>query len=489
MTGKITKKKKARVEPSLVVDVLKRIFGENGRAYLPYYIAAIVSLLVIAVTTAAAAWIMRDVIDEIFVRQRGDLITVITGTVLLIFGIRALAMYFQAVLLARISNDLVARYQRRVFEKLLSLGVSFYDETRSAQLAARVSTNIQSISDVLSLTLTSFARDLVSLIGLVVVMFVQDPVLAGIAFIVSPLLIIAVATISRRLRSIVRETVELNARVIGTMQETVQGISVVKAFTMEEQLSAKLGETIELNRQRSDKLAQVTNRVTPFSELIAGMAIAGVIAYGGYRAIYASQPPGAMFAFITALLLAYDPAKRLARLRVNLEKALVNAQMIYEILDMPDKQRDRPDAVPLDVQAGEITFDDVHFTYGGHTKALHGLSFTAPANKTTAIVGPSGAGKTTVIGLIQRLHDTDSGQVLIDGHDIAGATKHSLRSQIAFVSQQPYLFEGTVADNIRYGRPEATDIEIEEAARLAYAHDFIAALPDGYDTPLGENGM
>lgn len=276
---------------------------------------------------------------------------------------------------------------------------------------------------------------------------------------------------------------------IGTMQETVQGISVVKAFTMEEQLSAKLGETIELNRQRSDKLAQVTNRVTPFSELIAGMAIAGVIAYGGYRAIYASQPPGAMFAFITALLLAYDPAKRLARLRVNLEKALVNAQMIYEILDMPDKQRDRPDAVPLDVQAGEITFDDVHFTYGGHTKALHGLSFTAPANKTTAIVGPSGAGKTTVIGLIQRLHDTDSGQVLIDGHDIAGATKHSLRSQIAFVSQQPYLFEGTVADNIRYGRPEATDVEIEEAARLAYAHDFIAALPDGYDTPLGENGM
>ncbi|MEO1745765.1 MAG: ABC transporter transmembrane domain-containing protein, partial [Pseudomonadota bacterium] len=229
MTGKITKKKKARVEPSLVVDVLKRIFGENGRAYLPYYIAAIVSLLVIAVTTAAAAWIMRDVIDEIFVRQRGDLITVITGTVLLIFGIRAVAMYFQAVLLARISNDLVARYQRRVFEKLLSLGVSFYDETRSAQLAARVSTNIQSISDVLSLTLTSFARDLVSLIGLVVVMFVQDPVLAGIAFIVSPLLIIAVATISRRLRSIVRETVELNARVIGTMQETVQGISVVKA--------------------------------------------------------------------------------------------------------------------------------------------------------------------------------------------------------------------------------------------------------------------
>ncbi|MEO0543030.1 MAG: ABC transporter ATP-binding protein [Pseudomonadota bacterium] len=482
-------KKPNSIDNGRLWRVMKRIFEENAREYIGTYTIAIICLLAVAATTAALAWIMRDVIDQLFVRQRGDLIFAISLTILTVFVIRSIAMYVQSVLLARVSNDLVARYSKRIFSKLLKLGVSYYNDARSAQLAARINTNINAISSVMSLTLTSFARDLVSLIGLLAVMVIQDPIMSLISFTVAPVLILAVAGISRRTRFFVRETVDLGARVTGTMQETIQGITVVKAFTMEDQLVNKLSDTIEEHKSKANKLAEISQRINPAAELLSGLAIVGVISYGGYRAIYDQHSPGAMFAFITALLLAYDPARRLASLRVNLERAIVNAEMIYEILDMPVQQSDKADAIDLTIDDGTVVFDDVRFSYNEDAPVLNGLSFTAPANKTTAIVGPSGSGKTTVIALLQRMYDVESGSITIGGTNIADVTKASLRGQIALVSQQPYLFEGSIGDNIRYGRPDATQEDIEEAARLANAYEFIQAAPDGFDTPLGENGM
>lgn len=472
-----------------VVAVLRRVFAENGREYARSYAITIVCLVVIGLTTAFIAWMTRDVVDEIFVRQRGDLIAVIAGAVVAVFLVRGFAMYVQAVVLARIGNDLVARYQTRVFDKLMKLSVSYFTEARSGQLAARIGENVNGIRDVLSLTLTGLARDLVSLIGLLVVMVTMDPILSLIVFGVAPILVLAIAWISARIRSVVRETVELNARVVGTMQESVQGITVVKAFTMEEQLGARIDTIITDARKKADRLAAITERVNPAAEIFAGLAVAGVIAYAGFRAVNEGQPPGTIVAFLTALLLAADPARRLGQLKVNLEKAMVNARMIYEILDMPERQRDQPGAVPLTVTEAAIAFENVDFSYGDGTIVLHGLSFEAPAHKTTAIVGPSGAGKTTITALLQRFYDLDAGTIRIDGQDISEVTLASLRGQIAFVSQQPYLFEGTIRDNIRYGRPNAADAEIEAAARQANAHDFILEQAQGYDTPVGENGV
>jgi ATP-binding cassette subfamily B protein len=192
---------------------------------------------------------------------------------------------------------------------------------------------------------------------------------------------------------------------------------------------------------------------------------------------------------VTALLMAYDPARRLARLQVSLERAVVNARMIYEILDMVPHQRDLPDARALAIGAAKIEFKNVRFAYNNGDDILKGVSFVAEGGKTTALVGPSGAGKSTVISLIPRFYDPSGGEILIDGQDIAHVTKQSLRNGLAYVSQQPYLFEGSIRDNIRYGRPEATDAEVEEAAKLAYAHDFIRMQPQGYDTSVGENGV
>lgn len=474
---------------SSVIEMLKRIFRENAASYKSAYIFVVVCLLVISATTAFSAWIMRDVIDEIFVKQRADLIPIISGGIAVAFFIRALGMYFQSITMAKIGNDLVAKYQTRVFNKLLRTGVDFFNENRSGQLAAQISQNIAGIRNVLSLTVTSIARDFVTLTGLIAVMFLQDAKLSLITFIVGPLLVLGVAWVSRRIRSVVRQTVQLNAKVIGTMQETMQGITVVKAFTMEEQMEAKINAIIENARERGNKLAVVSERITPISEIITGLAVAGAIAYGGYNAIENAQPPGAMFAFITALLLAYEPAKRLAKLKVNLENAMVNARMIYEILDMEEAQRDPDDGTSINIQNGDIEFKDVVFSYADGLPILKKLSFAAPNKKTTALVGPSGAGKSTIISLLQRFYDIQAGVITIDSADIAQVTKASLRSQIAYVSQQAYLFEGSINDNIRYGRADASDADIVEAAKLANAHEFIEALPQGYDTPLGENGI
>ncbi|MEO5756019.1 MAG: ABC transporter ATP-binding protein, partial [Mesorhizobium sp.] len=283
-------------------------------------------------------------------------------------------------------------------------------------------------------------------------------------------------------------SVQINSRLIGAMQEATQGITVVKAFTMEDELSRRVSKLADDAQQRANKIAKVSERLTPVTELLGGFAFAGVIAYSGYRATVLGEPPGAVFSFITALTLAYDPARRLARMQVGMERALVNARMIYELLDLEPQQSDAAGAAEANFTSGEVRFNNVSFRYVEEAPVLQDLSFTAAAGKMTAIVGASGAGKTTLVALLQRFYDLEAGSIEIDGQDISKLTKQSLRNSIAYVSQQPYLFEGSIRDNIRYGRPSATDAEIEQAARQAEADRFIRQQPQGYDTAVGENG-
>jgi ATP-binding cassette, subfamily B, bacterial MsbA len=476
-------------DPGEIVAVIRRILAENGREYFWDYVLATACLIAIAASTGFVAWIIRPIVDELFYRQRYDRVPLICGGVMLAFIIRGLATYGQAVTLARIGNNIVARYQKRIFAHLMKLGVGFFSDTRSGQLAARINENVNGIRDLLSMTLKSVAGDAVSLIGLVAVMIMQDPLLSVSALLIGPPLILTVTYLMRRLRRVTRQLVEINSQLIGAMQEATQGIAIVKAFTMEEQLSAKISQLVGNAESRSNKIARVSERLNPVAEMLAGVAIAGVIAYAAHRAAVDHEPPGNVFAFITALMLAYDPARRLARTQVNIERSLVNARMIYELLDTEPSQSDAPGAPALHVEKGEIEFDCVSFSYAEALPVLHGVSFVAAAGKTTAIVGGSGAGKSTLTALLQRFYDLDGGTISIDGHDISTVTKPSLRKSIAYVSQQPYLFEGTIRDNIRYGRADATDAEIETAARQAQADDFIRQQPEGYDTLVGENGV
>jgi ABC-type multidrug transport system, ATPase and permease components len=483
------KTKKQHVDTGTITSVLKRVIAENGRDHIRGYAFAIFCLVATAMSTAFTAWIMESVVNEAFANKRADMVLMICFAIFAAFTIRGLATYGQAVTLSKIGNNIVSRYQQRVFRHLMTLSVGFFAEARSAHLAAQLGQNIGGVRDVLNLIVTSTARDLLTLISLIAVMIAKDWVLSLIVFAVAPPLIFALRYVSQRVRSVTREAVEVSSKVFGAMQETVQGITVVKAFTMEQQLEDKVRRIIESSERQSNRIARLSERTAPLTETFAGAAIASVIGYAAFRSIYDDVPPGAFFAFITALLMAYDPARRLARMQVQIDRAVVNARMLYDLLDMQPLQREKPNAPDLVVTNATIELKGVVFGYGEGTPILRGIDLVAQGGQTTALVGPSGAGKSTIISLIPRFYDPAEGQILIDGQDIATVTKASLRHALAYVTQQPYLFEGTIRDNIRYGRPEATDAEVEEAAQLAHAHDFIMAQPLGYETPVGENGM
>ncbi|QND51290.1 ABC transporter ATP-binding protein [Phyllobacterium sp. 628] len=481
--------RKKKIDPNEAFRVIGRVLNENFRDHRSSYAIAVLAMLGVACTTAFVAYIFKDVINKIYYERREDLILPISFGILAAFVIRGISTYTQSVMMAKIGNNIIARYQHRIFDHLMKLGLDFYHDTRSAQLAARINQNVSGVRELMDITVTTLGKDIPTLLALVGTMVILDPILSLFALLVGPPVILTVRYLAKRLRSIHRESVQLNSHLLGAMQEATQGIAIVKAFTMEDQLRAKISNLIKRAEERANKISRVSERTTPITELIAGLAIGSMIIYTGYRAVYNSEPPGAMFGFMTAVLLAYDPVRRLARVQVGLERSLVNARMFFEILDIEPRQADSIGAVPITVPTGEVQFDNVRFSYGNEIPVLHGISFTAEAGKTTAIVGASGAGKSTLIGLIQRFYDIDSGRILIDGQDIAYVSKKSLRQSIAYVSQQPYLFEGTIADNIRYGRPEATDEEVIEAAKLANADEFIRQQPQSYGTEVGENGV
>ncbi|TCU13185.1 ABC transporter ATP-binding protein [Rhizobium sullae] len=473
---------------STTFKVIKRVFAENGREYALQYSIAIACLVIISLSTAFTAWVMKSVINEAFVERRADLVWGICVAIFIAFVLRGFASYGQAVILSKIGNNIAARYQVRAYSHLLKLSVGFFNQLRSGRVVAQLGQNINGVRQVMNLTITSAARDLLTFVSLVGVMFVQEPWLSLFVFLTAPPLGYGLRKLSRRLRAVTRETAHAGSHVFGAIQETIQGVAIIKAFTLETELERKMDGLIGFAEQRANKVVRVSERSGPLIEIFAGFAVSTIMAYAAYRSIYQDVPPGGFLSFLTALLLAYDPARRLARLPVQLAAAVTNAEMVYEILDTKPHQRDLPDAKPLVITDARIDFRNVSFAYG-HDEVLRDVSFVAEGGKTTALVGPSGAGKSTIITLIPRFYDPKKGQILIDGQDIAHVTKQSLREQLAYVSQQPYLFEGNIRDNIRYGRPEATDEEVERAARLAYAHEFILAQPRGYDTPVGENGV
>lgn len=468
--------------------VIRRLFVENARDHVGTYAVAIACLVTVALCTAFTAWVMESVINEAFSNKRVGLVIWICLAIFAAFAIKGFATYGQSVLLNKIGNAIVAKYQKRLYSHLMALNLGYFADSRSAQIAATATQNVNGIRETLNLAVTSVARDALTFVALVGVMISKDWVLTLLVAVTAPPMLLAVRYLAQRVRSATRESVEYNSHVSGVMQETIQGLTIVKAFTMEDQLRGRMDRLVDIAEKRANKIVRLSERTSPITESFAGAAIAAVIGYAAYQSIYAGQLPGAFISFIAAMLLAYDPARRLAKLQVQLEKAYVNAKMIFDILDTPIPMREAPDAKPLAVTEGRIEFRNVRFGYRSEP-IVKGISFIAEGGKSTAIAGPSGAGKSTIISLIPRFYDPDEGQILIDGQDISQVTKRSLRENLAYVSQAPLLFEGTVRDNIRYGRPGAMDAEIEEAARQAYAHDFIKALPQGYDTPVGENGL
>ncbi|ADZ70800.1 ABC transporter ATP-binding protein [Polymorphum gilvum] len=474
-------------DPDGTLSLLRRLVSENARAHLPRYAIAFVFMALVAASTAASAWIMRDVINEVFINRDPTMIVAIALAVMAIFTVKGAATYGQIVVLSRIGNAIVADCQRRLFDTVTRQDLAFFDRTALGDLATRLSHNTQAARAVLDMVVTSIGRDLLTIVGLVTVMVVQDPGLSIIALLIMPPAVIGVSMLVRRVRKHARSQFVSMTRIVSAVQETAIGIRVVKAFGVEARMRREMNRAVEDVEHRANRIASLSARTSPLMETLGGFAVALVILYGGYSVVELDQDPGGFFAFITALLLAYDPAKRLARLHVNLSSGLVGVRLMYELLDQPPSFVDRDGTGTLAVGTGEIRFKDVTFGYG-EAQALRGLTMVAEAGKVTALVGASGAGKSTTFSLIERFYDVTGGRILIDGQDIRTVSVASLRGQIALVTQDTFLFDLSIRDNIALGRPGAGDAEIIRAAMDANAHEFILELDQGYDTPAGEGG-
>ncbi len=468
--------------------LLFRLVSENAWAHRRGYAIALVLMALVAATGGAVALVMERVMDDVFIERRPGMVAVIAAWVLVIFLVRGGSAYGQTVLLGRIGNRIVARLQARIYDHVLAQGMAFHARENTGELTTRITINCSAARQALDLVATRLGADLLAVVVLVAVMLWQDLTMALIALVGLPAVLGGVAALVRRVRKLSRDEVTLQARVVGAMNETIRGARIIKAFRLEDAMRGRMGLAVEGVRERADRIAVLRGLVSPLMEAVAGIAAASVILYGGWRVIDGTMAVGTFFSFVTALFLCADPARRLAQLNVQLRQHLAGVEAVYALLDTRTEIEDLPDAAELTVAQGAISFEDVHFTYGG-APALNGLTLTARPGEVTALVGPSGAGKSTVLALLERFHDADRGLITIDGQDISKVTLASLRRQIALVTQETFLFDATVAENIAFGRhPDATRAEIEAAAREANADGFIAALEQGYDTPLGEAG-
>ncbi len=466
--------------------LIKRLLAETGRRFAGRYALVIGLNLIVAASTAVNAWLVKDVINEIFFAKRVEMLYLLTVVVVAIGLIRGFGLYVSAVQLGRIGNAIIARVQQRLFHHMLNLGVDFYNRTASAELVTRMSHNAQGARKTLDTAVTGIGRDLLSVIALTIVMVIQRPTMSLIILVVGPIAVLGIAGLVRRVRGVARAQFSSLSMVVSDMQEAVRGIRVIKAFNMEGLMRERMEGSIDDLRARSDKIVRIGARSSPLMETLGGVAIAAIIFVAGYQAIYFEVQPGAMLSFIAAMAFAYDPAKRLARMQINLEVSLVGVRMMYELLDQKPSIETSDDAPDLELTDGTVVFDQVDFAYPGNQPLLQKFDFVAEGGAVTALVGPSGAGKSTIIALIERFFDIDDGRITVDGQNITGVRTSSLRDKVALVSQDVVLFRDTIRQNIRFGRPEASDAEIEQAARDALAHDFILATEHGYDTVLDE---
>ena len=471
------------------IALIKRLVTEQGIVHWRKYALAFTLMALAAGCTAFSAYLIGDVVNEGYSGKNLTTIFILGGVTVALFATKGIATYGHSVLLSQIGNRIVADNQRRVFAKLLSEGLGFFSNRHSTEFIARLSTGAAACTQVINLLITSIGRDLLTLIGLVAVMVVKDPLMSFFSFVVAPPAFLILRKLIRRVYAIGRSQFQGGTRILETLQETLQGIRIVKAFTLEDTMRERFDRNVAAVEHEANKMARVSNRSSPLMETLGGCAIAIAITYSGYRVIETGATPGQFFSFIAAFLLAYEPAKRLARLNIELNSGLVGVRILFEVIDSPQSEPSDLGKPDLRIQTPRLSFDDVHFAYRKGEAVLRGISFVAEPGKLTALVGPSGGGKTTIINLILRFYDVERGKIAIDGHDLRHVSRHSLRRHLAYVGQEVFLFRGTVRENIAFGKPGASEAEIVAAAKGAYAHDFIMSFPRGYDTPVGEHGL
>jgi ATP-binding cassette, subfamily B, bacterial MsbA len=471
------------------MQIYRRLFP-YVRVYWPRIVAAMGLALVISGLEAVTAWLVKPLLDDVFLNKDLFMLRILPFALIGVYFVKGGARYGQAYLMAQVGQQVVMRLRQEVYEHLQGMSQGFFNNRASAELLSRLTHDVGRLSRMSSQDPSLAIREVFTLFMLLVVVFAREWRLATIALVVFPLIAVALVRIGKKLQTINKRGQENIAELSVVIQETLTGTKIMKAFGRE-------AHERERFKQANRKMYQLIMRdvhmhelTSPLMEFIGAVGIGAALWYGGYRVIQGETTPGTFFSFLTGLMMLYGPVRKLSNTSNQIQQAVPAAERVFELLDLEQTVVDRPHARPLQGLQKTIAFEQVSFQYDDAAEpVLRNISLTVNKGELIAFVGMSGAGKSTLADLIPRFHDVTSGRIAIDGVDIREYTLASLRAQIGIVTQETILFNETVANNIGYGKPGASFMEVAQAAQLAYAQEFIEELPRGYDTIIGERGV
>jgi ATP-binding cassette, subfamily B, bacterial MsbA len=470
------------------VKLYRRLLGYLRPYFWPRFTVAVVCMVLYSSTNGVMPYLVRSVFDDVFLEKREWALRVLPFVIVTVFLFRALMSFSQSYLMEWIGQRIIADVRSQLNAHFQRLSLSFYNRTPTGTLLSRMTNDVELMRSALTDAVASVMKDFTSLAVLVAVAFYMDWVLALIAFVAFPVTVLPILRMSRRLRKVTRRGQVTLGNLAALLQETIQGNRVVKAFGMEDyeirRFDAESNRLVALYM----RAARIKAFTTPMMEVLASFGIAGVVWYGGQSVMAGSRTPGSFMAFLTAMLLLYDPFKGLTKTNNVVQQGLAAASRIFELLDEPSDVVERPGAVAFAGFRDAIRFEDVVFRYDAEP-VLRGVTLEVRCGEAVALVGRSGAGKSTLADLIPRFYDVTAGRLTIDGRDVRDLTLASLRADVAIVTQFTFLFNDTVRNNIAYGDVGTSLERIEEAARAANADAFIRELPQGYDTVIGELGV
>ena len=464
-----------------------RLIRETLPRYYRVYLLGLVCTILVAASASAFALLTRSMVNDILVEKSTSAVWFVSLAVVCVALIKGFSTYFQTVLVGTMKRKVISSFQERQFAKLLELEIGFLDRRHPSKQIARVVHCANAAANVLVTLTTSIVRDVLTLVGLAAVMFVQEPTMSLLALLGLPVALVFMAGVTRRVRNLSKGEEEVAGRVHAVGSEAIHGIRTVKTFALEEKASKSFNSAVATSENRTLKLQRLGALSSPVMETLGGIIIGLFIIYASWQSIGEVRTPGEFMAFIVAFLFAYEPAKRLAGVNAQLQRHSVAVGRMYRLIDRRKPKDRNGNTSSFGKVRGTLEFVNVGFDFTSEAPALQDVSFTIEHGKCVAVVGRSGAGKTTIANLILRLLEPTCGKILLDGIDISSVPVGDLRKQVALVSQDVFLFESTIRDNIRDGHPDASDAEIKLAARRAHVTEFTDAFPEGLDTKIGPN--
>ena len=459
------------------------------RPYTRRFILAVFCIVMAAGANLYLPWIIKDMVDKVLTEKDMFMLNVISVGIVITFLVRGIFYYGQSYLVSYIGERVIIDVREVMFKKFQRLPMAYFDRHQTGETMSYITNDVSAIQSALVAQLIEMVTEGSILIGSLVMMVYLDWKLSLLTLVVIPLVGQAMKVFGRKLKRNGTVIQERMADITSLLQESVSSVRVVKTFVREDYEIERFQKQNILNFRAAMKNVQLTSLLTPTVEFLAAVSVTFIVWFGGYEVLNGELTAGALIAFLTYAVNLANPVKRLSRVYGNMQKAMAAVDRVFEVIDLPEPLADKPEAKPLPEIQGHVVVDHVSFGYKKDNLALDDVTLEAKPGQMIAFVGPSGAGKSTIANLLPRFYEIDSGSISIDGHDIRDVTIKSLREQIGIVPQETMLFSTTVRENIRYGRLDATDEEVEEAARAANADGFIRELPQGYDTPIGERGL